>query len=309
MQFSVIIVSYCSAPCIRKCLASIRNQVGAEVEVILVDNASPDETVRVVKELGGEIRLIENRENVGFGRACNQGFAASRGRLLFMLNPDAKLRRPDDLARLSRAMEEHPRWGLAGTHIASPDGLRESPPATSYPDERHAHRDFSGLPGTIAWVMGASMVIRREAFAQVDGFDPGFFLSSEETDLCLRLRQQGWEIGYVPEVTVHHIGMASEHGRDPSETWLCRMTSMTRFWSKHYSPKDVRWLVRKEWLRASFRREWYRFAARLGGQASHAWHQYRRYVGISEAVRRLLFASPGNSTMPVTGSQPAPGQK
>ncbi|HWV98715.1 MAG TPA: glycosyltransferase family 2 protein [Candidatus Acidoferrum sp.] len=295
MQFSVIIVSYCSAPWIAACLGSIRKQVGAEAELIVVDNASPDETVRVVRNLGAESRLIENRQNLGFGRACNQGFEASRGRLLFMLNPDARLEQPDGLARLKSAMEEHPRWGLAGTRITSPDGCSESSPATCYPQERYARCDFSGLPGNIAWVMGASMVIRREAFAKVNGFDPGFFLSSEETDLCLRARQQGWEIGYVPEVTVWHIGMASERGRDPGETWLHRMTGLLRFWSKHYPPEDVRRLARKDWLRASLRRNWYYVAGRFRGPASDAWLKHRKYAGISEAARRLLSARPSKS--------------
>jgi N-acetylglucosaminyl-diphospho-decaprenol L-rhamnosyltransferase len=296
MQFSVIIVSYRSALCIAECLASVRNQLEAEAELIVVDNASPDETVRVVRNLGPESRLIENRDNLGFGRACNQGFAASRGRFLFMLNPDAWLEQPDGLARVKSAMEEHPRWGLAGTRITSSDGRTESPPATSYPDERYAHCDFSGLPGNIAWVMGASMVIRREAFAKMDGFDPDFFLSSEETDLCLRARQHGWEIGYVPEVTVRHIGMASERGRDPGEAWLHRMTGLLRFWSKHYPPEDARRLARKDWLRASLRRDWYYVVGRLGGQASDAWLKHRKYAGVSEAARRFLDAGPGDST-------------
>jgi GT2 family glycosyltransferase len=295
MDFSVIIVTYNSAPCIADCVLSVWAQEGVEAEVVVVDNASTDDTVRVVRELGRPLRLEANRQNIGFGQACNQGVAGSRGRLLFLLNPDAQLMQRDGLARLGRTMEEHPCWGVAGTRVIRLDG-REEPPATAYPDQHRVRRDFSHLPGTLAWVYGASLSIRREVFSAVDGFDPGFFISSEETDLCLRVRQHGREIGFVPEVTVRHIGMASERGRDPYDTWRDRMTGLIRFWSKHYPPEDVLRLARKDRLRSRFRREWYHVAAQFGGPGSRAWLKYRKYAGISEAARRLRRAGPGPAT-------------
>jgi GT2 family glycosyltransferase len=266
--------------------------------LLVVDNASGDDTVRLIRELGANIHLMANRENTGFGRACNQAFAASHGRFLFLLNPDAHLEQRDGLARLCRALEEHPRWGLAGTQVIRSDGQPEPPPPTTYPEQHRVNCDFSHLPGTLAWVFGASMIIRREAFAAVEGFDPGFFLSSEETDLCLRVRQHGWEIGFVPEVSVRHIGMASERGSDPYDTWLRRMPGLLRFWAKHYPPEEVRRLARRDWFRASFRRQWYGVIARVRGPKSGAWLKHRRYAGISEAARQFLRAGPGNSATP-----------
>jgi GT2 family glycosyltransferase len=297
MDISSIIVTYNSAPCITACVRSLLGQEGVRAELIVVDNASVDDTVRVVRNLGASLHLIANRENVGFGRACNQAFAASQGRFLFLLNPDAHLEQRDGLARLCRALEEHPRWGLAGTRIISQDRPTEACGNTKYPDQDRFPCDFSTLPGALAWVFGASMIIRREGFVAVDGFDLGFFLYYEETDLCLRMRQHGWEIGFIPEVTVRHIGGASEHGNDPYETWLRHMTGLHRFWSKHYPPRAVRRLVRRDWFRASFRRQWYRVMVRFHGPASRAWNKHRKYAAISEASRHFLTAGDGHSAI------------
>jgi len=291
LDVSVIIVTFNSAPCISECLDSVLRQQGVRLEVIVVDNASGDKTVDVVRGLGTNIRLLTNQENIGFGRGCNQGFAASHGRFLLFLNPDAFVEQRDGVAQLCRIMRQNIRWGLAGTRVTEADGTIECPASASYPDQHRVRCDFSNLPGKIAWVFGASLFVRREVFVAVAGFDPGFFLTSEETDLCLRIRQHGWEIGFVPEITVRHIGAASEQGIDPYDTWLRRVPGMYRFWSKHYPPRDVRRLLRKDWFRASFRRRWYAVMAWFGGNDSVAWRKYRRYAGISEAARQFMRAN------------------
>ena len=291
-QISIVTVTHNSASCIRDCVASIQAQTGIGAEVIVVDNASSDNTLQVLAGLGSSVEVIANGENIGFGRACNQGVAASQGELLFLLNPDAKLEQTDGLARACSSLLEHPRWGLAGTHVLSSDGLTDNPPATSYPEQNRANCSFSHLPGHLAWVLGASMLIRREAFEAVGGFDPGFFLSSEETDLCLRMRQQGWEIGYVADVDVLHVGMASERGYDPYDTSLRRMEGMLRFWSKHYPPEVVQRLALRDLFRTRFRMGWYFIMSRFSAPSSNAMRKYRRYRGISEASRRFLHTGP-----------------
>ena len=289
VEISVITVTYNSAECIGTSLNALREQQGVRAEIIVIDNASSDNTVSVVRSLAG-VKLLANRDNVGFGRGCNQGFEASRGRFLFMLNPDACLEQKDGLTRLCRTMEEHPTWGLAGTRILSGDGQSETGPAMNYPDQRHARCDFSNLPGEIAWVLGASLFLRREVFSAVGGFDPGFFLYGEETDLCLRIRKLGHEIGFVPEVTVRHIGGVSERGNDPYETRLRSMAGLHRFWMKHYPPDNVLHMIRRDRFRATLRREWYALVGRLGGPSSKAWIKHREYAAISEASRRFLKA-------------------
>jgi GT2 family glycosyltransferase len=250
-----------------------------------------------VRKCGPGIRLLTNQTNLGFGRACNQGADAGHGRFLFFLNPDAQLERPDGLWRLCHVMEQNPGWGLAGTRVLSPDGTNEAAPAMDYPNQRHCRRDFSQLPGKIAWVLGASMIVRREVFAALGGFDPQFFLYSEETDLCLRIRKQGLEIGFVPEVTVRHIGQVSERGNDQYETRLRSMSGLHRFWAKHYPVEDVLKMVRRDWLRASFRRQWYGLMARFSGRGSRAWTKHREYAAVSEASRRFLQNTPNHTSL------------
>lgn len=289
MDISVIIVTFNSADCIAACVESVLAQTGISREVIVVDNASADGTLARLKAL--PCRVIPNRENLGFGRGNNLGFAASSGRYLYLLNPDAQLVGQDALATLCRRMDDQPRWGMAGTLTVSAAGGIESPPATSYPGARHVRRDFSKLPGNIAWIMGASMIIRRELYEQLGGFDPGFFLYSEETDFCLRLRERGFEIGHIREVSVRHIGGASEDPRDPYEVAARKLKGLLRFRQKHYAPDDCARLARRDLRRARFRAVWNRVLAWYQPAGSDAWRKSRNYRAIWEVSRDHLSAA------------------
>jgi hypothetical protein len=209
-----------------------------------------------------------------------------------LLNPDSQLTEPDALARLCGALERNPRWGMAGSRILSMDGTDEIRPAFGYPGDRHVRRDFSKLPGQIAWVLGASMILRREVFAALGGFDPDFFLYCEETDLCLRLREKGHEVGFVSDVTVRHIGGASEQGRDPYEICKRKMTSMLLFRQKHYPAEDAVWLARRDRLRARFRMLWHGFRARFQASPSVAWRKHREYRAVWEVSKKFLAGKP-----------------
>jgi N-acetylglucosaminyl-diphospho-decaprenol L-rhamnosyltransferase len=289
MDVSVIIVTYNSAGTIAECLKSVEEQQGVERETLVIDNASSDQTVNVVRTSPGKLDLIENRENAGFGRACNQGFAASKGRYIYLLNPDAELIGSNALATLCRAVSEHKSWGMAGSRVVSSTGQWKKP-ATTYPDQSHVGKDFSKLPGKIAWVVGASMIVRREVYSELGGFDPEFFLYSEETDFCLRLRERGYEIGIVEEAAVRHIGGASERGRDPYEVWTRRANGLHRFWSKHYPAEDVDKLLRRNRFRARYRMLVNGWLARFQPGESNAWLKHRRYRAIWETSKSLLAA-------------------
>ena len=289
VDISVIIVTFNSADCIAACVESVLVQTKISVEVIVVDNASTDETLARLKDL--PCRVISSAENLGYGRGANLGFAASRGRHIYLLNPDAWLIGKNSLAELSRRFDANPRWGMAGTLIRAADGQAESPPAMDYPGARHVRRDFSKLPGRIAWIMGASMIIRRELYEKLGGFDPGFFLYSEETDFCLRLRELGFEIGYIGEVAVSHIGGASEDPRDPYNVSARKLRGLLRFRQKHYSLDDCVRLARRDLRRARWRMFWNGLLARLQPLPSRAWQKYRQYCAISEVSREFLLAS------------------
>jgi len=288
IDVSVIVVTYNSADCIKTCLESVLDQQRVSTEVIVVDNVSADKTIERVREIDGDISLLINRENVGFGRACNQGVAASKSEYVMFLNPDAAIDRKDSLAKLCIEMEMNIRWGLTGTTVKEADGSVECPPSYYYPKQERTSRNFSSLPGKIAWVFGASMFVRRDVFEKAGGFDPEFFLTSEETDLCLRIRQLGYEIGFVPEVTVRHIGAASEQGKDQYDTWRLRAPGIYRFWAKHYLRKDALKLIKKDLLRSRYRETVYGLISWCAGKKSRVWEKYRRNKGIGDAAGAFL---------------------
>jgi len=287
MMVSVLIVTYNSAHCIPSCLRSVQRQTGVTFDIIVVDNASQDATAERIRTSHPKVHLIANETNVGFGRANNQAATAGRGDFLYLLNPDAALADDRALARMAEIMAAHPKWGLAGTRVLSEDGSSESPPESTYPDQHLASNCFDKLPGEIAWVIGASMFIRRNAFLEIGGFDPGFFLHSEETDLCLRLRQAGHEIGYIPEVEVRHIGGASDSDPDPYQNWVRRLEGLHRFWSKHYAPADVRRLARRELLRSRLRANLYRMLGVVIRRPAFT-AKSRRYEAIEHITQRLI---------------------
>ena len=132
------------------------------------------------------------------------------------------------------------------------------------------------------------MIIRRELFEKLDGFDPGFFLYSEETDFCLRMREIGFEIGLIPEVVVEHIGGASEDARDPYEVSGRKLKGLLRFRQKHYSPDDCLWLAKRDLRRARFRMILNGLLARLQPPHSKAWQKHRLYRAIWEVSRDYL---------------------
>lgn len=286
MDISVIIVTFNSADCIAACVESVLAQTAVTREVIVVDNASTDDTLARLKPLS--CRVISSGENLGFGRGNNLGFTASSGRYIYLLNPDARLVGGDALATLCRRMDDSPRWGMAGTLVGSADGKSESPPAMDYPGARHVRRDFSKLPGKIAWIVGASMIIRRELYAKLGGFDPRFFLYSEETDFCLRLRELGFEIGQVREVAVSHVGAASEDTRDPYAVAARKLRGLLLFRQKHYAPEDCVRLARRDLRRACFRTIWNSFLAHFQPARSAAWRKSRNYRAIWEVSRDHL---------------------
>lgn len=286
MEISVIIVAYNSADHIVACLDSLRLQSGVTLEIIVVDNASQDDTLAQLASFN--VRVIASPENLGFGRGCNLGFASSTGRYVYLLNPDAQLEGRKALAKLCQMMDNHPQWGMAGTRILSVGENSESPPATEYPAERHVHRDFSKLPGRIAWIIGASMIVRRELYERLGGFDPAFFLYSEETDFCLRMRESGHEIGYVSEVAVKHIGGASEDLRDPYDASKQKLEGLIQFRRKHYSPEDCVSLARRDLRRARWRASWNHFLALFQPRQSRAWRKGRNYCAVWDVSRDYL---------------------
>jgi N-acetylglucosaminyl-diphospho-decaprenol L-rhamnosyltransferase len=219
-QVSVVIVVYESGPTLAECLSALKAQTFTDHEVLLVDNASSDRTAQAAHHADPTVRLIENAENLGFAAAVNQGARAARGRWLALLNPDA-FAEPDWLARLVAATQAHPEVHcftsrqLMAEDPTKLDGLGDVMALAGYPFRGgYTHPN----PGAIesGWVFsacGGAMMIGRDLFLRLGGFDERLFCYCEDVDLGYRLRLVGEPTLLVPDAVVRHVGSASSGGR------------------------------------------------------------------------------------------------
>mgnify|MGYP002078437655 CR=1 FL=1 len=260
MDLSIIIVSWNVRDLLERALACVSTTVRASsFEVIVVDNASDDGSVAMVRERFPEVRVIANPENVGFGRANNQGAALARGRYLLLLNPDAFVH-AGTLDQLVAFMDAHPDAGAAAPRLRYEDGrLQRS--VTSFPtvltelwttiglDRAFPKHPVFGRYKLTYWamddlrpvdaLMGACLLLRREVVNQVGLFDEQFFMYSEEVDLCYRIQRAGWKNYFVPSVEATHIWGGSSQ-RVPTQTFLRLFRSRVQFFRKHYGTTTTR---------------------------------------------------------------------
>lgn len=237
-RLAVIIVNFNAGHLLDRCLASLVSHLTGAWEAVVVDNASTDGSVDRVAGLDPHIRLLCNAENVGFGRAINQAMTVTTAPLALFLNPDAVLT-AGAIDHLEQEVNRYPSCGVIGPAILNPDGSiqgsargdpdmltgffgRSSTLTRLFPESAAARRNImthAGSPGSelggieVDWVSGACMLVRREAFARVGGFDEAFFLYWEDADLCRRLRDSGWRTRYDPHAQVVHAGSASSRSR------------------------------------------------------------------------------------------------
>ncbi len=259
MDITVITVTYNSEKEIDDCARSLLSQQDVNFEWLVVDNASQDNTLENLASY--DCQLIKSRENLGFGKANNLAAKKAKGRYIYLLNPDAQLQGDDALAQLLKYARTNPDLGAIGTRVVRGDGRKDSVPSAYYPGAKGDHSMFEQLPGDIAWVIGASMLLPREIFQTIQGFDEDFFLYGEETDLCLRLRKAGHGIGYCDNVVVNHIQGASECCSDVYSLWERKEKGLHLFWHKHFLPEKNRALIKERMHQARRRR----FSHRLKG--------------------------------------------
>jgi len=229
---SVIVISWNVKKLLHRALASIYASWGESpgLEVIVVDNASSDTSVAMVQEDFPQAYLIINQTNLGYPAGCNQGLAVASGQYLLILNPDTEIIK-DALATLVQYMDLHPQVGMVGPMLIYPDGMHqssrrrfptlpilflESTWLEKFTPLKHIKNYYlQDIPDTITqevdWVTGAAMLVRRGVWLQIGGLDEGFFMYSEELDWCKRIKNEGWNIMYVPQATIiHHEGKSSE---------------------------------------------------------------------------------------------------
>ena len=247
MDLSIIIVSYNTSEMIVNCLRSVMATHGGGKEVFVVDNASSDGSVAIIRESFPSVYLMVNLENRGFAAANNQVLPYCRGRYIFFLNPDTEVM-PDTFREALSFMEANPRIGLAGARIINSDGTLQESVSYRYPGQKYATGELTGLKGPIACVLGAGMIARTDIMERIGGFDEDFFLYGEDQDLCLRIRKLGYEIGYIPSAVVVHLGGQSERHCPSENIWKKKIEAELLFYQKHYLPETIRTLTRMNWV-------------------------------------------------------------
>jgi GT2 family glycosyltransferase len=220
-DLSIIIVNWNTKECLLDCIASIFQKGGAgKAEIIIVDNGSRDGSENKVKEAFPAIRLIQNDQNLGFAKAVNQGLRKASGRYALLLNPDAQVKE-GAIEQLVSFMDAFPNAGVAGVQLLNPDGSKQNSIA-NFPSlatellnksllRRMFPKRFPGKqknyigPIEVDSVIGACMIVRREAIDQVGLLDEDYFLFLEETDWCYRMKKAGWKVYYVPQAEIYHF--------------------------------------------------------------------------------------------------------
>lgn len=255
IALSITIVNWNTREDLHNALCSIDQHPPQEpFEVIVVDNASNDGSVAMVKEEFPKVQLIANDWNAGFTKGHNQAWKASRGEYLFILNSDT-ITLSGSLQKLLEFARDHPEAGIIGPRLLNPDGslqyscrrfpnlaaavFRNTPLGKLFPQNRYT-RDYlmtdwdHTLSRPVDWVSGAALLTRRDLFEQLNGFDEGFYMYCEDVDLCYRAWQAGAQVIYYPDAPIIH---AIGHSTDQAANKMIRVfhTSMYRFYRKHYA--------------------------------------------------------------------------
>jgi GT2 family glycosyltransferase len=245
-DLSVSIVNTNSRELLLACLESLR---GAEAELVVLDNASEDGSADAVRERFPDVRLIAQEFRAGFGANHNAVIRATSGRYVYVLNEDTTAA-DWGFERMVGFLDAHPRVAALGPRLVYPDG-RPQDSAWRFPTPLVSALGLATLgkagikqsrgdePRRVDWVTGAALLLRRQALDEVGLFDEGFFLYSEEVDLQFRLSQAGWDVWFLPEVTVtHHESQfsAAVPERRINEMWRSRH----RYWHKHHSGAGAR---------------------------------------------------------------------
>lgn len=230
MIVSVIIVTHNSASHIKVCLESLLNKLPKDSETIVVDNDSSDDTVSIIKEFKS-VKLIESKENLGFGKGVNQAAKNASGEYFFIQNPDTKI--TDNAIEKLLEFARDKEFGIIAPQLIKPEGgIQES--VTNLPTIWNAIKEFylgikhsysQYVPDTdeaieVECVYGAVMLIKKSIFEKLRGFDEKYFMYFEDLDLCRRIKEMGQKIYYLPFIKIYHEVGGTIKKDSPSLRWL-----------------------------------------------------------------------------------------
>jgi GT2 family glycosyltransferase len=253
---SVVVVNYNAGPLLTEC---VREALAQADEILLIDNASRDSSTEdCARQFANEPRLkiIRNEANLGFAVACNAGFTLAKGEFVLFLNPDCRL---DEgaVAALLRPLQADATVGMVGGLLVNPDGSEQGGGRRAVPTpwrsfvrafglnrfanrwpklffDFHLHKQpLPERPIEVEAISGACMLVKREAVADVGLWDEAYFLHCEDLDWCMRFRQKGWKILFVPSARVTHALGACSRSRPVFVEWH-KHKGMIRFYRKFF---------------------------------------------------------------------------
>lgn len=251
MQLSTIIVNYNTKNLLRQTLRSIPQK--QDWEVIVVDNGSTDGSLDMLKKTFPQVKRIENRENLGFAKANNQGIKASSGSFILLLNSDTIVK-PNAIQNLIAHLERNPSVGIASGQLLNPDGsiqpqggylprllnivfwmvfLDDLPLIGKHLRPYHLNDKAAFTrERLIGWVGGTAMMIRREVFEKAGPLDEEIFMYAEDVEFCMRAQKEGFKASITPRAKIVHYGQQSSGGA-PAAAWLGEYRGLQYIFQTH----------------------------------------------------------------------------
>lgn len=302
-----MIVNWNTCAELEACLRSICEENAIRLETIVIDNASPDDSAEMVRREFPQIQLIENKANLGFAKAANQGIKSSQGRYVLLLNPDSEVQ-TGALSAIVHFGDQNPKVGIFGPKILYPDGslqysCRGFPTVaagffrntilTKYFPHNSYIFDYLMLgwdhcePRDVDWVSGAALVARRELLEDIGMLDERFYMYCEDVDLARRSHDKNWRVTYFPgAVIVHACGKGSS--KNPNRMIIEHQKSIFRYFRKHHGGSPSTWLLVPVGLamRASF------YIAR--NYRDHLRHHLRRWLKKDDPRPQGQYRGKGN---------------
>lgn len=217
---SLVILSYNKRDLTAACLKSIFKYLPEkDMEVIVVDNASSDDSVSFIKKHFPKVRLVENSKNSGFAGGCNLGAKQAKGEYILFLNNDAEIT-DNVFTPLIKVFNEQKNVGIVGGLLSNHDGTLQRSYGAFYTVLNVIYLLFAGESGELKryksdkviatdWVSGGFMLVRRDIFESVGGFNEAYFMYIEDMDLCYRVSKRGYKVYNTPFARVKHLGQGS----------------------------------------------------------------------------------------------------
>ncbi|GAF64993.1 glycosyl transferase [Bacillus sp. TS-2] len=258
MDISIIIVNYNTCDLTLQAINSVYNsKTSYHFEVFVVDNASVDNSVNLIKEKFPQVKLIENKENLGFSKANNQAIKLAKGKYVLLLNSDTIIN-TDTLEIMTNLMNDDSKIGASGCKVVLPSGKLDKACKRGFPTPSASLSYFLGLsrlfPKKAAFnqyqlghldeneeyevdcLVGAFMLVRKKTINQVGMLDEDFFMYGEDIDWCYRIKNAGWKIYYYPETSITHYKGASSK-KKPTKIIYEFHRAMVLFHQKNFKQK------------------------------------------------------------------------